>query len=481
MIPNLRAGRQTAGTLVLAGSVAAGQAIMLLAAPLLTRIYDPDAFGALAAFVAIVSVLVAVASLRYEMAIPIAVDAVVAARLAGLSLVLVVIAGVLTAILWYFLGGWISIALGIPVLASMGWAIPIAIVAGGSYQALMLWHVRERGYRAIAATRVTQAVAATSTQLGLGLLGVGSVGLVAGDVLGRTAGVGTLMRAADSALRTAGVSIRSLVSTATSHRGFAGWMATAALLSAAAFHAPFLLMPASFGVGAAGTYFLAQRILAVPVALIGSSAGQVFFGEAAQVREDGERLRGLATQLAVVLLAVGWPIYGGLLVAGGPVFGVVFGPEWTEAGTFAQYLAPSFLLWSIASPLSSMLVVGRREAESVAFTGVELVARIGAISVGAAAGSAHLAVVLLAVAGLVLNLAAIWRFLRPAAVRPSAVLIPAVRIAAINMPGLALLAVLASGPPTWWIVMLYAAVVLVGISAAAALLSPVRRVMWRPA
>jgi O-antigen/teichoic acid export membrane protein len=318
-------------------------------------------------------------------------------------------------------------------------------------------------------------------QLGLGLLGTGAAGLLVGDVLGRAAGVGTLMRSATGAIRSAGVTAHSMLSTAVEHRGFAGWMATAALLSTAAFHAPFLLVPANFGAAAAGTYFLAYRILVVPVTLIGSGAGQVFFGEAAQVRKDPERLRELAAQVAVALLAVGWPIYGGLLVAGRPLFAVAFGPEWSDAGSFAQLLAPSFLLWSIASPLSSMLVVGRREAESVVFASVEMAARIGAIAVGAAAGSILAAVLLLAVVGVALNSAAIWRFLRPARVSLRSLLMPTAAIAAINMPGLALLALLSSGTPAWWLVLLYAAVVLVGIMAALALLAPVRRLIWRPA
>lgn len=454
---------------------------MLLSAPLLTRIYTPEAFGVLAAFVSIVSVIVAVASLRYEMAIPIADTTTAAVRLLCLCLVLVLIAGVASGIAWLVLGAWIATVLGVPVLASAGWVLPIAVVTGGSYQALMLWHVRERGYRPIAVTRVTQAMAGASTQLGLGLMGVGPAGLLAGDVIGRTAGLATLMRTAQTAVRAAGLTMRSLLAAASAHRAFAAWLATAGLLSAAALHAPFLLIPANFGAAAAGTYFLAHRLLVVPVALVGSGAGQVFFGEAARIRGDPDRLRELATHATIALLALGFPVYGGVVVAGPQLFAIVFGAEWAEAGSFAQLLAPSFLLWSIASPLSSMLVVGRREAESVTFTSLELVARVGAISFGAAAGSISTAVGLLAVTGVMLHLAAIWRFLRPAHVRLPLLLKPIIAIVAVNTPGLALLLLTSVGAPSWWTVLVYVVAVGVGLALAAVLLSPVRGLFWRPA
>ena len=66
ILPKSRFARNVA--VVSAGS-AMGQGLLIVSAPLLTRLYTPADFGVLAVYVSIVSILVVVASLRYEMAI----------------------------------------------------------------------------------------------------------------------------------------------------------------------------------------------------------------------------------------------------------------------------------------------------------------------------------------------------------------------------------------------------------------------------
>ena len=80
-------GRQVG--VVLSGS-GVGMVIMLLVTPILTRIYDVDDFGLLAAYLSAVLTVGAVAALRFELAIPLARTAAAAADLVWLCLVTVV-------------------------------------------------------------------------------------------------------------------------------------------------------------------------------------------------------------------------------------------------------------------------------------------------------------------------------------------------------------------------------------------------------
>lgn len=451
--------------ILLAGSVALGQIITLAAAPILTRLYTVEAFGLLAAFTSIVAVVLAIASMRYEMAIPIADDTTAAARLLVVSLILVAATAAVLFVGWVAAGDASFRLLGVPALAPLGWALPMAVLAAGSYQALIFWHVRARRYGTIAATRLNQTVAGAVAQVGLGMAGTGFGGLLFGDIAARSVGLATLLRPAISAISAARVTRANLVASARQHRSFAGAMAVAAVLNTAALHAPFLLFPAGFGLATAGMYFLAHRTLVIPATLVGGSVGQVFFGEAADLRSDPAQLRKLAADVAITLFAFGLPIYGGVFIVGTDLFVVAFGSAWSDAGRFAQLLAPSLLLWSIASPLSSMLVVGRRERESVLFTGAELAARIASIVIGIAMGSPLAAVVLLALSGAVLNLVGIWRFLRPAGVAIQDLMPGVGTITLINVPGFVLLTWLAGRSPAWASVGALAATVALGAGA----------------
>ena len=57
-------------TLILVGGTISAQVIVLLASPILTRIYSPEEFGILSVYSAILAFFTIFASLRYELAIP---------------------------------------------------------------------------------------------------------------------------------------------------------------------------------------------------------------------------------------------------------------------------------------------------------------------------------------------------------------------------------------------------------------------------
>ena len=73
----------------LAGGTAAGQAITVLAAPLLTRLYSPEDFGLLAVYTSLLMTIGVIASLRYQLAIPLPKSDEEAAHVVVLSLFIV--------------------------------------------------------------------------------------------------------------------------------------------------------------------------------------------------------------------------------------------------------------------------------------------------------------------------------------------------------------------------------------------------------
>src|SRR5256885_405341 len=80
--------------LTLASGTAAAQALLALSLPVLTRLYTPADYGALAVFSSTITVLLVLASLRFELAIPLPESDEDAASLLALSfLVLAGIAG----------------------------------------------------------------------------------------------------------------------------------------------------------------------------------------------------------------------------------------------------------------------------------------------------------------------------------------------------------------------------------------------------
>ena len=101
----------------LASGAALAQALPLLFAPLLTRLYTPADFGVLAVFVAWLSNLAVVATARYDMAVVLPSDDADAARLMRLALLINTALCALCLLLFWPWHQAIAGALGQPALA----------------------------------------------------------------------------------------------------------------------------------------------------------------------------------------------------------------------------------------------------------------------------------------------------------------------------------------------------------------------------
>jgi O-antigen/teichoic acid export membrane protein len=434
ILPRVRLSRFAGGIVLVGSGSILGQVALALAAPVLARLYDPAAFGLLSVYAAFLSILVAGASLRFDLAIPVATDDRQAVHLVVLSIGLGLAASVLLAIGTVLWGGTIAAELGVAPLVPFLWLLPIALFAASAVQALGSWAVYLREFGSLGRMRATQAIGQVACQVGLGLVGAGPLGLILGDVVGRVAGVERLVRGFTAALKAAPVTRAAITHDARATWGFARVMTAASLLNVLSAQIPFLLIPALFDLDSSGQFFIAYRLLILPASLVAAAVSQVFFGEAAFRRSDPMQLRQLARRMTVTLLVFAIPTYAVLTVVGSVLVETVFGSRWETAGLMAQILAPSMILWSVASPISTLLVVGRRQRESLAFTGFELMVGTGSLVIGALVHSLIVGIVLMSLTSIPLDIGGLWRFLRVASMPVTELARPAGRIGLIVLP-----------------------------------------------
>ena len=174
--------------LILTGGTVIARALVVLASPLLTRIYLPADFGVLSVFFSLVTATVTISSLNYEAAIPLPKDNEFGLNVMGVSFAVLFLNTLLCAAVVIFLARPLTQLIRTPQLEPYLWLLPLSLLGGGTFQVLNSWSVRVQDFRSLAKRRVIQAAGQVVTQLAVPLFLRGPFGLLLGDSVGRAGG-----------------------------------------------------------------------------------------------------------------------------------------------------------------------------------------------------------------------------------------------------------------------------------------------------
>lgn len=376
---------------IMTGSVA-GQGLVILCYPVLTRLYEPAEFGLLTVFTSVVGMVSVISSVSLFQAIPVPPDDQDAADVAWTALAVVTFTTVVTAGGGLLAGGPIAELLGVPGLAGYWWLAALTVFVMGAYLVLSEWMVRERSYGALGRRNLLMGVGQVATQVGLGFAGVTPLGLLLGLGAGRLSALGGLL-SSGGLLRRARPGPAAMRAALRRFRRFPLLATPSAFVTTAGLEVPLLLVAAFYGDARAGLLGLTIRVFSGPTLVIGQAVDQVFSGESsAAIREPRGTLAVLMRTTVRRLLVIG-AVPAVLLAVSGPwLFAAVFGPDWSDAGFYAQLLALPYLLQFAVNPVSGVLLYLERQGHSLAWSCARLVLTGGGVAtcslLGASMGAA---------------------------------------------------------------------------------------------
>lgn len=364
---------------LLTGGTAGAQIILLLAAPILSRLYSPEDFGMLAVYSGILGIIVVIASARYQLCIPLPDSDDDANHILVLGFLILCFIGFVTSVGVFIWGEELLALLKIPMLRDYLWLLPVGVFFSGLYQLLSYMAIREKAFKNLAKTKLAQAITTVTLQLGCFKLGGGA--LIVGQASGQSIGSFSLWRTLLKSETLKKISWTKLSNVAKRYRNFALYSSMAGLSNTAGTQLIPILFTSFFSPFYAGLYALTHRVLSLPMNVIGSAVSQVFLGDGREsVRTGMLAKQALRVHQSLILLSM--PVLFILLLEGPFLFAVVFGDNWSEAGVFAQLLSPWLYLAFTASPISSVNTLLEKQKFAFRFDFLMLLSRVLVISVG---------------------------------------------------------------------------------------------------
>lgn len=122
---------------------------------------------------------------------------------------------------------------------------------------------------------------------------------------------------------------------------------------------PTILISLAYGVASAGLYGLSQRVLSAPANLIGEVSSSAIL-KSASIEKNGDRVSQLVFRTIIVLFLFGIVPFASVALFGPELFSVVFGSQWGEAGLYAQAAMPFICSSFLINPVLAASVAQRQ-------------------------------------------------------------------------------------------------------------------------
>ncbi len=102
-----------------------------------------------------------------------------------------------------------------------------------------------------------------------------------------------------------------------------------------------LLVGKSLGMVALGYYEKSYNLMRMPVAELSSRLGVVLFPALARIQDEPGRFRAAFRKALLGMSVVGFPLFATLVILGGPIISILYGPKWLAAIVPFQILCAS--------------------------------------------------------------------------------------------------------------------------------------------
>lgn len=358
--------------LTLSGGNVIAQAITIAGIPFLSRVYGPSAFGLLAIFVSIATLISVVGTGRYEFAVVMPKQRGDALSLMLISRLLLWLAALASLVVIFWQLQPIATALSVREHAYWLLAIPLQVVLQGEISILNSWHTREKRFAVQARNRIIFSLATVVVQLGLGLFVLPDIrGLVIGLLVAQVFALAflTIKQGLSWEERTQ-FDWRRARSIAARFSKMPLLNAPTALLDSVRFNGVNLVIGGQ-SMAALGQYSMAWRSVQAPLGLIGSSLTQVFFQRMAQ--EAQGRLEATLRRVTLQIAIGSLPFFLLFFFVAPWLLPLLLGSAWMDSGRFAQALTPWLFLNLVTAPVSTVYLVtetqGRQAVFGVVYTG----------------------------------------------------------------------------------------------------------------
>ena len=332
------------------------QLIVFALSPIISRIYTPEETAYFAIYIRIILFVSTIATARFESALALPKRIEHAFSLYRLLIQLILItffASILVVVIMALFWSQESTTTFILLMIPLGFA-PLCLMNIGNN-----WGLRNGAFKEISRVRMLNSLTMNSSNILFGMCGLGYKGLIFGYILGVALPASWFTRKYHLLkLKYKDFSIRKRKNIiGKTYIEFPKVNLPHAIIDISREMLIVFFILLYYDKTALGSYDFSFKMLKLPLTVLGSAMGQVYFQKIAAKKNNGESLVEITLLTMRNLFLISIIPFTILYFFGESLFSFVFGEEWTLAGKYSEIMAPWLMMNLIVSPISQLPVV----------------------------------------------------------------------------------------------------------------------------
>ena len=334
-------------------TISIAQLIPLIITPILTQYFSAEEFGLYGLYISTCSILGIIAAGRYDIAIMLPKKNRDAINIVAICFLLTSSFSILCLIILTILKYELFELTKSELFVKYYFFIPISIFLISMNQTFMVWFNRQKNYTLIGDQNLLKSTSNSFSSLFLGIKKI-TLGMIIGNIISLFV---TIIFNIYDFLKSTNLKLvnrKSMLENFKKYIIFLKYSTVSNLFNSLSSIGMTALIALFFGPKIAGFYFLAERIISIPISIITSSVSQVYFQKASLLfYSNKQELLQLTKSVQRKIFYLLFPFLLVLSLFGENIFSL-FGNDWSEAGIILKYFTLFILFKNIYSPISTI-------------------------------------------------------------------------------------------------------------------------------
>ena len=341
---------------ILASGTIISQIILLIASPLITRIYSPEQFGVFAIFAAILSIIVPISSFKYNNAIVVADSKKNSDDLFVLSILITASFSIVLFFILFFFEEFFKEVLNAKNLYFWWYLIPLGILFQSVNEVSRSYLNYKKNYKLISKLSIIRSICYVTIVISAGYLGYNNSGLFLAEIFSALIIIIAFFLYFKKIGYTVPINFNGkLFVILKKYKDFPVYSLLAGFLNKFTVMMPIFFLSKYFSEFITGQYSLSLKVIVFPLTFISSSIAAIHLKKSSDIIFKNGDIKKYLKNLSFILISIIIVPTCIFLFFGPKLFIFIFGKDWRIAGEFVQILIPALAIKFVVSTLSPIL------------------------------------------------------------------------------------------------------------------------------